>query len=364
MSIIRHLIAVAFALVLLASCKKTEETTPIRSNITETVFASGELIPGNQYNLTAETEGYLVEVNFEAGDTVSERFVIGKIEHPQSAINVSSSAELLKIARKNTRPDAPALQQALQNIKNAREKLEQDSLMTHRYKRLYDSRSVARIDYENVEAAYQTSKNNLKAQIQAYNNLERQAQEELIADRTQYEINSSLRKEASIQVVVSGKVYQKLKQRGDYVKKGDVIAVIGKPEGIYANLSVDETSIAKVKTGQQTYIQLNSNLEKVYKGYVSGILPQFDVNTQSYYCEAKFSDPLDFKISGTQLQANIVVGKRENALVIPRAYLGYGNKVIVKGAKEPVIVKTGFISNDWVEILGGINDKTVIEKEK
>jgi len=39
--------------------EKTEETTPIRKDVTETVFASGVLEANNTYSLTAQTDGYL-----------------------------------------------------------------------------------------------------------------------------------------------------------------------------------------------------------------------------------------------------------------------------------------------------------------
>ena len=41
-------------------------------------------------------------------------------------------------------------------------------------------------------------------------------------------------------------------------------------------------------------------------------------------------------------------------LLIPREYVGYGNKVNIKGKDEHVIIKTGIISSDYVEVLGGL----------
>ena len=66
---------------------------------------------------------------------------------------------------------------------------------------------------------------------------------------------------------------------------------------------------------------------------------------------------------GTQVQANIIIKNKDNVLVIPRNYLGFGNTVLVKSDGE-VKVETGFISNDWVEIINGINEHSVIQAEK
>ncbi|MGZ3884828.1 MAG: efflux RND transporter periplasmic adaptor subunit, partial [Bacteroidia bacterium] len=143
------------------------------------------------------------------------------------------------------------------------------------------------------------------------------------------------------------------------VRRGDVIAVIGDPAALYTKLSVDETNISKIKPGQEAIIELNTQKGKNYKGKVTEIYPAFDEQTQSFFCKVVFTDPLDFKISGTQLQANIIVAEKKNALVIPKNFLGFGNKVTVKGKGE-VNVETGFISNDVVEIKSGITENETL----
>ena len=40
---------------------------------------------------------------------------------------------------------------------------------------------------------------------------------------------------------------------GDYVRKGDVIAVVGSPNVIYAKLNVDETNMSKLKKRTNGY---------------------------------------------------------------------------------------------------------------
>ena len=85
----------------------------------------------------------------------------------------------------------------------------------------------------------------------------------------------------------------------------------------------------------------------------------FDTQTQSFICKVTFDAPLVNSLYGTQLEANIFVGEKKNALLIPRNYVGFGNKVNVKGKDQNVIIKTGIISSEYVEVLEGIdkNDK-------
>ena len=354
------LVLVFSGLILFNSCgKKTAETKPVRKDITETVFASGVLVPENQYNLTAQSEGYIARLNFVEGDTVKEGTILAVIDNKQNDYNAQSANALLSIAGTNVLPNAPAFKQAEANIEIAKLKLKEDALQADRYKKLYDDKSVSKLEYENASLAYENSKANLAFLQENYNLLKQQAEQQLIIQKSQSGVNNFFQGNNEIKAVVGGKVYQKMKQLGDYVRKGDVIAVIGNQNTIYAKLSIDETNISKIKLGQKVIVQLNTNKEKNYNGTVTEIYPAFDDQSQSFYCKVYFIEKMDFKIAGTQLQANIVIGDKKNALVIPRNFLGYANKVTIKGKGE-TILETGFISNDWVEIKSGLNENTII----
>ncbi len=176
------------------------------------------------------------------------------------------------------------------------------------------------------------------------------------------DVNRVVKAQNQVRVVATGRIYDKKKQLGDYVKKGDVIAVIGNPDLIYAGLNVDETNMAKLKTGQEVIVQLNTNKDRSYKAELHQILPLFDAASQSFQVKAYFTDSLDFRITGTQLQANVIIGQKKNALVIPRNYLGYGDKVTLKD-KSIAVIKPGIISSDWVEVLGGLTQGDIIINE-
>ena len=356
------LILIGFAIV--SSCgRQSTNVKPERKNITETVFASGVLVPNDQYDLTAQSEGYIVKLNFIEGDTVSTGETLAVIDNRQNEYNARSSNALLAIANINVSPKAPALQQAEANLDLAKDKLKQDELQADRYKKLYDNNSISKLEYENVNLALANSKANLTTMQENYNLIKQQADQQLIIQQSQKGINSFLQGMNEVKAVLGGRVYKKMKQLGDYVRRGDIIAEIGDKNNIYAKLNIDETNISKIKLNQQVVIQLNTNKEKNYKGIVTEIYPAFDEQSQSFYCKVKFTDELDFKIAGTQLQANIIIGSKENVLTIPRSCLGYGNKVSVKG-KGDVVVTTGFVSSDYVEIINGIDENSIVIMNK
>jgi len=129
---------------------------------------------------------------------------------------------------------------------------------------------------------------------------------------------------------------------------------------IQAVLNVDENSIAQVKLGQVVFIKLNTNKNTIYNGKVAEILSAYDQQTQSFICKVNFDQVLSGSLYGTQLEANILINEKKNALLIPRQFLGFGNKVNVKGKDENLVIKTGIISTEYVEVLEGINQDDVL----
>lgn len=349
---------------MLLGCQKPSvETSPIRQDVIETVFASGILEAANSYDLTAENDGYLVGVNFEEGDVVKKGQVLARIQNLENALNAENAEILYQNSVKNARTNAPTLLQARTAVENARQKMEQDRLQAERYERLLAKNSVARSDYEIVILNFRTSQNNYEGAIQAVKKLEEETQQQTVSPKNQQEIKALALENNAIRAVERGKTYKKSKQTGDFVRRGDVIARIGDPDFIYAKVNVDEGSIGKVKVGQKAFVRINAQKSKVYNAVVYQILPAFDEAQQSFVCKLKFEDILDFSIINAQLQTNITLDTQKNALLIPRHFLEYGGFVFVKnGSEEPqkVKVETQFVSSDWVQILSGIDEKSVL----
>jgi multidrug efflux pump subunit AcrA (membrane-fusion protein) len=354
-----------FTLSILIACgKQTDEARPIRQDVTETVFASGVLEADGSYSLNSQAEGYLIEVNFNEGDLVQEGHVLAVVDNKESRLNTESAMALYQIAKENVRPRSPALQQATNSIITAKRNLGQDSINFLRYQRLMETSSVSKSDYENARLKYENSQATYASSLEAYRLQAQQAEQSLINQQTQKNVNRVMLSNNEIRAVVSGKVYDKKKQKGDYVRKGDVLAVIGDDSLIYAKVSIDESNIHRIRVGQEAIIQLNTNKAKQYKAKVQEIYPAFDESTQSFYCKLFFTDSLDFRITGTQMEANIIVGHQTNALLIPRNFLRFDGTVEIKGKTEPVKVVTKFIGTEWVQVVSGLSDDDVVITER
>lgn len=342
------------------SCSNDKEIKPINQDIKELIFASGQLEWDDSYNLTAQTDGVLQNAKFEIGYNATKGKIIATIENKTNEINTRTAKEQLAISYENLTEKSPQIQQLKQNIQFAENKYNQDKLQVERYKKLYETQSIAKVELENIQLNASNSLSSLNALKKQMLQIYQQAKQQQISAHGQVLNNQIIKNYNSIVVTESGTVIKKLKNNGDYVKKGEIIATIANQSKVEAVLNVDENSIVKVKLGQTVFVQLNTNKNTTYNGKITEILSAFDEQSQSFICKVTFEKPFINSLFGTQLEANILVGEKKNALLVPRNYVGFGNKVNVKGKDEYVIIKPGIISTEYVEVLEGLSKNDVL----
>lgn len=347
-------------MVLASGCNRDEKISPQRKDIVDAVFASGDLEMKDRYMVTSISEGYLLKSFVDEGDTISmgqELFHI-RDDAPQAQLKNAEAA--YQHALRNMQPDSPVLQKLNQQLVQLQNQLKTDSLNFRRFQHLISSNAVSRADYDQAKLAYENTRAGLKAQKNTIDDTERNLRLDLLnarANLVAQQDNSGYYTLAG--KVDSGIVLQTMKEDGELVKKGETLAEIGAGEFI-AMLDIAEEDINRVTLGQEVYIELNTQKDKSYKARITKLHPAFDQDEQSFIAEAVFTQPVPFLKSGAQLQANIVVQKKQNALVIPSSCLFSNDQVKVEGKDDPVKVETGITTNEWVEIVKGVDEHDVL----
>jgi multidrug efflux pump subunit AcrA (membrane-fusion protein) len=348
------------ALVLITGCSRDGRISPQRKDIVDAVFASGDLKMNDRYMVTSMTEGYLLKSFVDEGDTVFLGQELFHIRDDAPRAQLENAEAAYRYALRNVRPDSPVLQKLNQQLVQLENQLETDSLNFRRFRNLISSNAVSQADYDQAKLAYENTRAELKAQKNSIDDTQRNLNLDLInarANLVDRQDNSDYYTLTS--KVDSGIVLQTMKEDGELVKKGETLAEIGAGEFI-AMLDIAEEDINRVTLGQEVYIELNTQKDKSYKARITKLHPAFDQDEQSFIAEAVFTEPVPFLKSGAQLQANIVVQKKQNALVIPSSYLLPHDQVNVAGKNDPVKVETGMTTNEWVEIVKGVNEHDVL----
>ncbi|MGX5691076.1 efflux RND transporter periplasmic adaptor subunit [Arcticibacter tournemirensis] len=350
----------------LASClgkKKTEIVAPTIAPITEAIFAPGHLEAGHQFTLTAFNDGYIRQMLIKEKDTVSNGQLLVVQDDVAASIGEKSSEENLKISVENTSESSPVLQQLRAQLISAEQKLDLDNKQYERMQRLYVSRSVAKVDLDNAKMAYENSLASVRSLRGNIDATRLTLQKELINSRSQYASAAAGADYFRIKSPGDYMVYEVYKKQGELLRKGEAIALLGDRRELLVMLNIDEASIAKVRVGMKVLIELNTEKYKAYSARITRIYPYFDNASQSYKAEARFDTAPAGLIAGTLLQANIIAGHKSRAMLIPRSSLSPDGKVVIDkgGDLDTVMVKTGIISTDWVEVLGGLakSDKVV-----
>lgn len=345
------------------ACNRQNETRPQRKDIVDAVFGSGHIENENQYTLMANTDGYLKAAYVVEGDAVKPNQQLFRLSNDVQQTQVNNALTNLKFAKTNISANSPQIDQLKIQIAQAKDKLNVDSTNYARYSRLVKTNAVSKTDFENAGLQYQSSLSSFNVLKKNLADLQHNLNLSVDNAKAQYQIQQQNNDYYSITGLTPGIVVSISKKVGDYVKKGDPIALVGAGTAV-AKLYIAEDDIQRVKVGQSALISLNSNKDKVYNATITKIYPSFDTTQQAFTVDATFNEPPAILINGTQLQANVIIENKKYALVIPSYYLINGDYVLTKNSKDKLPVKVGIRTLEWTEILSGVTENETLVQPK
>lgn len=347
--------------VLMSACNSSEKTNPTRKNIEEAIFGSGFIEQDNEYIISSTVNGVIDSLPVKEGESVGIGNLIAILKSELQNTQLQDAYALYNDAQKNTTSNSPQLLQLQAQITQAREQLNLDKTNYDRYKDLRSKNSVSQLDLDRAELQYTTSNENLIILDKRYKETKDALQLNADRSRIQVDAQKALLNDYRLTADQTGEVINVYKKKGELVRPGEAIAKIG--SGAYLiKLYVSEDDISKVNVGQHVVVHLNTYPNRTFDAKVSKILPGFDEKEQSYVVEAVFDKMPPKMFSGTQLQANIAVDKRTDALIIPTSYLLKGRYVMMDdGSRREVVI--GNRNSEWTEIISGLTENDVIIKK-
>ncbi len=347
-------------------CKSSTEEIHLQpKTLTAAVYASGTLVPEQEYKVLSSVDGYLVKAFVKEGDTVHEGQMLFSVNSDVRQAQEQGARELVQRTLPTVSDNAPMLRELKGKIEVARIRMQQDSLNYMRYKNLYEQNAISQSNYEKYYLQYQSS-------LKDYHNLQQQyQQQELAGDiqlqqaQNQLAIARATSGVGNLKSFVNGVVYDVYKKEGDLITPAQPIALIG--AGImYAKLMVDEDDLFKVHEGQKVLITMDAYPDKIFKAHIQKVYPYLSKVEQSFRVDAVLDEPVPVSMYGLNLEANIVVAENKQVMAIPKAALLKGDSVEVKDGKETKKVKItkGIEDDQWVEVTGGIDKSATIIMEK
>ena len=340
--------------------KQTEVRMEMRS-LTAAVYASGTLVPEEEYKVLSSVDGYLVQANVNEGDRVQKGQLLFRVSSDIRNAQEAAARAAVQRTVPTVSDNAPALRELQGRIDLARIKMREDSIQYKRYERLHNENAISKVTYENYYLKYQTS-------LKEYQNLQRQYQHQNLSGdlqlqqaQNQLTIAQAQSGVGNLKSFVDGRIYEIYKKEGDLITPNQPIALIGSGQMI-ARLLVDEDDLGKVFEGQKVLLTMDAYPEKVYNARITKIYPLLSKVEQSFKVDAVLEDGITVGTYGLNLEANIVLAENKSVWVLPKQALRKGDSVMVKQGKETKMVKIGkgIEDDNWVEVTGGIDKSSIV----
>jgi RND family efflux transporter MFP subunit len=152
---------------------------------------------------------------------------------------------------------------------------------------------------------------------------------------------------------------------GSYVLATQALFSIASPV-LYVSGQVNEEDVGKLKTGMKAEMHLYAYGNTTFAATVLQVLPSPDPNSSRYTVTLTMDHPPDNLLLGLTGEMNIILGRKENALVIPARALLIDQVLVVKnGVIQQRTVQVGFKSLEYAEITDGLSegDEVVVEDQ-
>lgn len=362
---IHRLITITLILVsLLNGCRNKDEFMhPQTKPLVEAVYASGNIVSENEYQAFAQVDGYVEDKQVQDGDQVKKGDALFTIQADQQTARYRIARENYELANKNFRDDSPVLAELKAAMTSAKTKMDYDSTNFVRYSNLLKNNATSRAEYDRIKLLYENSRNDFLLAESRYKRTYDQLQLELRNAENQYRIARDESDRYIIRSQVNGRVFKTFKEKGELIRRNEVVAILGSSDAFYLQLNVDELDIQRIQASQPVVVKIDAYPDRIFKATVSKIYPLVDARQQSFRVDATLNEKLPGNFSGLALEANIIIRENPNAMVIPKSALLQGDSVLVHGESgtRKVKITKGITTLDEVEVLEGIDSQSLIK---
>jgi HlyD family secretion protein len=359
----KYWIVLFFSLFVIA-CKDDTDGTKVRmSSITESVYASGIVKAQLQYQVFATVNGILKKVYVTEGDQIKKGAPLFLIENQTSVLNTDNARLALELSAQNARANSNSLRELELAVRLSKEKLQNDSIMFTRQKNLWDKNIGSKVDLEQRQLAYQSSRSAHLSAVSRFRQAKTQFETEYRIAQNSLKISKEAESNYTVRSETDGVVYDILKEQGELVNTQAPLAILGRSADFILELQVDEYDIVKTRTGQKVLVTMDSYKGRLFHAEVTKIYPIMNERSRTFTVEAVFIDQPAELYPNLTLEANIIIQTKKKALVIPREYLFDDQYVFTDPEKKiKTKVKTGLIDYKFAEIQSGLVSGQLVYK--
>ncbi|HYC84093.1 MAG TPA: efflux RND transporter periplasmic adaptor subunit [Chryseosolibacter sp.] len=330
--------------------------------LTEAVYASGFVVAKEEYEIISQVEGYVSSKLVEDGHEVAKGDPLYIIDSEQQSARNRIARETYELAAKNHGDDSPVLAELKALVQTAQTRMKHDSANFTRFSNLMKENATTRAEFDRMKLAFESSTDEYILQKSRYERTKNQLLVDLQNARNNLIITSDEAGKYIVRSQVNGRVFMTTKDNGELIRRNELIAVVGKNDAYYIQLNVDELDVQRVKAGQEVLVKIDAYAGKVFRASVSKVYPMIDRKQQSVRVDAELQESLPGFFSGLALEANIIIRKKDKAIVVPKNALLPGDSVLIHtgDGEKKVKVTPGIETLDEIEIVDGLDTSHLI----
>jgi HlyD family secretion protein len=265
----------------------------LRQDLTSIVTASGEVKPKTYINLGANTFGPapITEIMVKEGDHVRKGQVVAKLESVQANADVVAQKAGIDTALADSAAAEAGMKSMEDAVRTAQATLERNRAELGRTKsnldratELYNSKLMAKQDYDQKKAEYDTAvaaMSEAEARIAQAKSQQSQSRQQLdSANKRIAQLRANLTRYSDVlekyfvTSPIDGVITNLPVRMGETVVPGvqnsaaSTIMTVADMSLITAEVKVDETDIVNVQTGQQAEVTIDAIPNQTFKGHV------------------------------------------------------------------------------------------------
>ncbi|WP_126246195.1 efflux RND transporter periplasmic adaptor subunit [Chitinophaga rhizosphaerae] len=339
-----------------------EKIRPDREDITESVYASGIVKSGHQYEVFSTVNGIAARWLVKEGGMVGNRQPILEVLGEAARLQAENASIVAQNAARQA--NSRRIEELRIHVEDAKLRMDQSAVDLQRQRNLWAQQIGSRNELEQRELAWKSAQNAYASARLRYDELQREIGFGEKQALKNLEISRSAEADHSVKSERGGKLFFTFVEEGEMVNTQQPVAVIGDPGSFILELQVDEYDVAQIRQGQHVAVSMDSYKGQVFDAVVETLKPYMNERTKTFTVEALFLRPPPALYPNLTCEANIIVAQRKQVLTIPRSYLLDGNFVLLENGRRQQ-VSTGLMDYRKVEITGGITpDNVILKPEK
>ena len=358
---------------------KVDVETATLDNLASAQQYKGTTQPKRQVSWRSQTEGILLELSAEVGNSVGRGQLIGKLENKILQTDLEGKVGELAALQSELAQAKIQVTNAQIKLEEAKIQLEQATSEAIRYQDLAKTGLIAQQQAESFKTAAKIAEKSLLTAKEAVK-LEEQAvaivEGRITTQRSG--IVESKQRQAFSQIIapISGIVMTQPKDVGSLISIGEEVVTIGDFSEIKVVVPLSELDLGKVKIGQKVEVKLDAFGDRQFTGKVSRIAPTTNSSSRQIPVEVVVKNSNN-QIKGGLLARVKFSSTQESRIIVPETAImneGDANYVFIVAkedtnnqsqvTKRKVII--GSRTNKKVEIVSGISlgEKYVIRSSR